>query len=543
MAAANESQGLKIAVAAFVTLTTVVLAVTSYFLYSAYSRSEAQLESERDKLTKAKKAASDAVNQYDEFRKLAGARAEEFDTAKTEVGTFFKKNSDRINNLVTATNAAIQKAQQAGAESKDLEEARARVQTIVNSYQSEPNKNFISTLDRLTELLENISLLSTEMSSNYLGLRKSLESSTSVAKQANDIQAKAASDSKADLEAEHNKHEQMRQELLTKVDQLQTDNDKKTTQIANLETQNRQLKDDSDRKLDLANAIIREQRDVLDKSENVLDKPDGYITFVDLERNEVQVNINRRQGARPQMKMTVFGANSPGVPTEKPKGNIQLIQVGEQYSIAHIDKMVNEIDPIRVGDIVYSPAWSPEEPMRFALIGKIDVNRDGKDDRQDLKRMIGEAGGIVDFDLPPPDHGKESGKLSARISWYVTDERMPLREVFEARTDAGLAAQAQFDKRFGQAIKEARSEGIRPMPLGRLLAYLGYEMGTPVVGRTEAVNVPAMLRLVQPRKKAAEPKIETDSSKAGAEPANAKPEAEAAKPEPEAAKPEEEPKS
>ena len=121
------------------------------------------------------------------------------------------------------------------------------------------------------------------MSSNYLGLRKSLESSTSVAKQANDIQAKAASDSKADLEAEHNKHEQLRQELLTKVDQLQTDNDKKTTQIANLETQYRQLKDESDRKLELANAIIREQRDVLDKNENVLDKPDGYITFVDLD--------------------------------------------------------------------------------------------------------------------------------------------------------------------------------------------------------------------------------------------------------------------
>ena len=44
-AAANESQGLKIAVAAFVVLT-VALAVTSYFMYSAYSRSEAQLESE-----------------------------------------------------------------------------------------------------------------------------------------------------------------------------------------------------------------------------------------------------------------------------------------------------------------------------------------------------------------------------------------------------------------------------------------------------------------------------------------------------------------
>ena len=45
--------------------------------------------------------------------------------------------------------------------------------------------------------------------------------------------------------------------------------------------------------------------------------------------------------------------------------------------------------------------------MRFALIGKIDVNRDGKDDRQDLKRMIEDAGGVVDYDLPPPEFGKE----------------------------------------------------------------------------------------------------------------------------------------
>ena len=541
-AAANESQGLKIAVAAFVVLT-VALAVTSYFMYSAYSRSEAQLESAQSKLTEAQKQAVARTSEREEFRQMAGARAEDFDAAKAEVAAFFKKNSDRINNLVISTNAAIQKAQQSGAESKDLEEARARVQTIVNSYQSEPNKNFFSTLDRLTELLENISLLSTEMSTNYLGLRKSLESTTSVAKLANDIQAKAASDSKTELEGEHTNHEKMRQELLTKVDQLQTDNDKKTTQIANLETSIRQLKDETDRKLELANSIIREQRDVLDKNENILDKPDGYITFVDRDRNEVQVNINRRQGARPQMRMTVFDAASPGVPTEKPKGNIQLIQVGDQYSIAHVDKVVNEIHPIRVGDIVYSPAWSPEEPMRFALIGKIDVNRDGKDDRQDLKRMIEEAGGIVDYDLPPPNHGKESGKLTARISWYVTDDRMPLRGVFEARTDAGVAAQTLFEKRYGQVIKEARSEGIRPMPLGHLLAYFGYEMGTPVVGRTEAIDPAAMLRLAQPRKKAAESKIETDRSKAAAEPANAKPEADAAKPEADAPKPEEDPKS
>ncbi len=123
------------------------------------------------------------------------------------------------------------------------------------------------------------------------------------------------------------------------------------------------------------------------------------------------------------MKMTIFDAHSPGIPTEKPKGNIELTPVGEQFSAARIIKTDNSIDPIRVGDIVYSAAWSPNQPMRFALVGKMDVNRDGRDDRAELKRMIQEAGGTVDFDLPPADLGKETGTLSPRIDWYVIDDR------------------------------------------------------------------------------------------------------------------------
>jgi hypothetical protein len=534
MAAANESQGLKIAVAAFVTLN-VILAVTCYFLYSAYSRSEAQLETERDKSTKAQRSASDALNRYDDFRKLAGTRAEESDPAKAEVTAFFKKATERVNSLANLTGAAVSKAQSSGAQSKDLEDANARVRTVINSYNSEPNKTFMSSMDRLLELLENVSMLNTEMAANYVGLRGNLESATNVAKQEIDVQSKAATDSKTDLETEHNKHEQERQTLLTKVDQLQTDNDKKATQIANLETQLKQLKEDDTRKLELAYAIVRDLRDQLEKQENVLDKPDGHITYVDLERREVQIDITRHQGARPQMKMTVFDAASPGIPTEKPKANIELIQVGDRYSVARIDRTNSTIDPIRVGDIVYSPAWSPEEPMQFALIGKIDVNRDNKDDREELKRMIEDAGGKVVYDLPPPTVGKESGKLDARIAWYVVDERKPLRGGFESQSDASIAAQSAFQTRYGEVVKEARLEGIRPMPIGRLLAYLGYEMGTPIIGRAEAVNAPALRRLVEPRKQ------ERATPPAGAgstEPAAPQPESEPVQPETDQPRPE-----
>lgn len=522
-ASSNESQGLKIAVAVFVTLT-VILAVTSYFLYSSYARSEGLLMSEADKASKARRDADEALTQYDEFRKTLGTRATEFDPAKTEVATHLKKVEDRLIGIANMVNASVTRAQAAGAQGPELEDAKQKIQLAIESYRKEPNKNYISSLDRLIELLENLSLVDAELSANEAALRNNLESATSVAKEQIEVQTKSADAAKTDLEEEHNKHEQERQTLLTKVDQLTTDLDQARTEIANLTTQIRQAKEESDRELEQLTSIVRELRDVNERKENVLDRPDGKITFVDFNNNEVHVNLTRRQGARPQMKMTIFDQNSPGIPTEKPKGNIMLTQVGDRYSIAKIVNTVSPIEPLRVGDIVYSPTWSPNEPMKFALIGKIDVNRDGRDDRADLKRMIEAAGGSIEYDLPPPNSGKETGKLSPLIAWYVTDdvkERPPLRETYEAKSDSSIAEQAAYEERYGKMIQEARRYGIRPMSLGRLLAYLGYDLNAPVVGRPEAVNEGALRRLTEPK-----PKSEAEKaaeSKAPAEGMDEKP--------------------
>jgi hypothetical protein len=167
---------------------------------------------------------------------------------------------------------------------------------------------------------------------------------------------------------------------------------------------------------------------------------------------------------------------------------------------------MNPIAPIRVGDIVYSAAWSPNNPTRFALLGKIDINRDGRDDREELKRMIQEGGGIVDFDLPPPYVGKETGKLSPRIDWFVIDERTPLRDVYtRSHGEAIMKDDAMLAQRMGEVVKEARADGIRPMPIERLLSFLGYDINTPVVGRSESVNQRALNRLVAPKQYNAQP--------------------------------------
>ncbi len=118
------------------------------------------------------------------------------------------------------------------------------------------------------------------------------------------------------------------------------------------------------------------------------------------------------------------------------------------------------------------PHSGPEGgPTRFALLGKIDLDRDGKDDREELKTLIQEAGGVVDFDLPPPEIGKETGELTPRLDWYVTDGRPPLRDAGQQAVGPALP-EARFAERLRAVVKEARLNGIRPMPIAKLLAYL-----------------------------------------------------------------------
>jgi peptidoglycan hydrolase CwlO-like protein len=131
MAAANESQGLKIAVAAFIALS-VILSVSSYFLYSAYSAADAKVTSTTEALNTAKKATDAALSQYEEMRSKIGTKQPDFDPAKEEISSHFRKTNDRFDKLVESANAVIQKAGTAGA-GPEIQEIRDRIQQIVQS--------------------------------------------------------------------------------------------------------------------------------------------------------------------------------------------------------------------------------------------------------------------------------------------------------------------------------------------------------------------------------------------------------------------------
>lgn len=493
----NENQGLKIAVACLAMLS-VILAVMTYFGFKQYG------EANKNYKTADTEAKTERQEREKIERILLGVK-ERFGLVKTEDSALVdaaKKYGDEVRKKVAASVDEALKAAQAYKDanggSPKIDEIVATLNTI-NSAMNDPAQTITSLADRLQEVLHNQALIAVTLATEYKTVRTTLESVNGINNAKIQVESDALAQTKKDLNDEHDKHEIARQQLMAKVDALQSDANKYAQEIATLKNQIAQKDDDFKKQHDALLLIVNDLRDQLQKKETVLDKRDGLITFVDYDRNEVRTDLTRTTGAREQMIMTIFDKAAPGLPTDKPKGTIELIQVGPNGSLARIVNTTSSTNPIRVGDQVYSSSWDPNRPQQFALIGKIDINRDGRDDREDLKRMIRLAGGSVVYDLPPTSVGSETGKLTPAIAWYVVDDRLPYHppNVKEGKM-IGLEDEGFLKKR-AAAIAQARLDGIRPKPVERLLNELGYVYGAQVPGQVEAADRKAIQSLLNPK--------------------------------------------
>jgi len=489
MAAANESQGLKIAVAVFVTFT-VVFAVTTYFAYSSYATATAKQAEAESASQKYQKEWTDAKNQFEYLKERAGyAKIEEFPNLQDQI----KKDETRLKDQVARSHDAVRKMideyEKAGGTREKVIELRAAADQIVSQIQNEPNATYQSQLDRMTTLIDHLSQITTALVVDNEDLHGKLGQVDRINDDQLKVQRDAVAKSNEDLAKEHDTHEQERQTLLRRNDELSTKNAELSTQIARLNQVVDQLKVASQKTTNELTSQLRYYKASVEKKQEVMDVPDGHVQFVDYNRNEIRTEINRKQGARERLQLSVFDRNSPGLPTDKPKALVELIRVGDQGSVARIVRTNKTNDPIRNGDLLYSAAWSADRPERFALIGKIDMDRDGRDDRADLKRLIQAAGGSVEFDLPPPGVGNESGTLSGTLSWYVTDDREPIRQTFSKSSLKEMEqGNSNYIKRKSEVLREVDRLGVRPIAIERLLPMLGYQFGSSNPGRVEAID-------------------------------------------------------
>ena len=531
-ASSNDSFGLKIATAFSIALT-VVLLVAVYFLNSAYNQEfekHAAADKKVGEVSRDREAFATQANQYRDMIGYLGI--DDFETAKAAM----KKDQDQlkldVQQIQTEVAAVVddfrKKIESKGGDASEFEALKTRANEVVQQFSTSPDQSYKALIGRLKDLTLNQAKLSTNIALNYLDLRRDLDQANVVNATAKKLVEDARDKAKEELDATIRKDEEERSTLVkTTRDQADA--------IAAAEVAMTNARNELEGKIqkrdktivDL-NSSIKDFRTRQGLREDVMTKPGGRVTFVDYGSQQVRVSINRSQGVRPLMRFTIFDKDAAGVASAKPKGAIELTSVGdprkgENDSIGRIITTFDSKEPIRYNDFIFSVGWSYDHPQRFALVGKLDINRDGRDDRADLIRMIESSGGVVEYDLPPPgvdrtpgqaavarafkrfgepqppSVGRAAGKISALDFAYVIDTRGSFNPNAAGPTANDAKDDSAFQEEMSVATKEARDSNVRPLPIEKLLNMLGYDYSAPIEGRREAYDRAGVRDLLKPK--------------------------------------------
>ena len=91
--------------------------------------------------------------------------------------------------------------------------------------------------------------------------------------------------------------------------------------------------------------------------------------------------------------------------------------------------------------------------VSFGLVGKFDLDGDGRDDREAVKARIVENGGEVSLDLGPD--GELQGEFNDQTRWLILGD--------------GPTGAAK-----DELLEQAKSRGVRGISFNKFLAYLEY---------------------------------------------------------------------
>ena len=200
-----------------------------------------------------------------------------------------------------------------------------------------------------------------------------------------------------------------------------------------------------------------------------LDIPDGIVVGVNQRSRIVWINIGRAESLRKQTVFSVFDEGQHEVASAEKKGSIEVVYVrGEHLAEAHI--VDNELaNPIKSGDLIHSPVWDPGRRVRFALVGSIDIDGDGKSDRELVRNLIHRNGGIIDAEVD--EDGKRSGRLSVSTRYLIGDNAY--LDVGERVTNQ--PSKAEF-KAYADFVDEATKLNIERMPVEELIDFVGWRL-------------------------------------------------------------------
>jgi hypothetical protein len=208
---------------------------------------------------------------------------------------------------------------------------------------------------------------------------------------------------------------------------------------------------------------------------------DGQIAHIDARTNSVWINRGSADGLRRQTYFSVWnhevqrvdvhqtregsdalGRNrgTGGKVSNDPnyKGAIEVTEILGPHLAACRVLDHNLADPMLDSDQIYSPIWDPGKAMHFALVGKLDADGDGNEDRTLIRNLITQSGGIIDAE----DTDKEDRRLNAETRFVI-------------RGDAPAESDEARNAQWTRLLSEAQANAVDVITLNKFLSFAGFK--------------------------------------------------------------------
>jgi len=472
-AASNKPGAVHYALIVFVMLS-VILGITTYMFHREYSDRAAKITELEGKAG----TQTSLIKKYDD----------EIQALKKKTGRPFEQVEDTTNaaNANTVIGAIVKDLADFG---KDL-----------------AGTNYAETLQKLREALDAASADVGSKAAQIAVLQKDSNDQRNRLNTQVDTHRKAQEKAEADLRNLVASRDEKLNAKQTEIDRFKSDLNQLTGELA----QEKEGREKERKKLqdDLAQLELR--IDILQDKNNVLsgvrfEQQDGLIAGVNNVSKTVVIDLGEADQLKKGMTFSVYPKDNRalGAELDELKANIdqaykdQKINAGERDDRKQVlsftgmkgkiavtrllgphsaEARIIEEDlyrPMAPGDVIYTPTWSPGLVEKIAIIGDVDLDGDGKSDREQFRQFLATSGVIIDNEID--DAGERipaEGKITVQTKFLV------LGNIPDRADIVGDNEKARVDKINGHLTdmrKEARANGVRVVKLNDFLAHVGFQ--------------------------------------------------------------------
>jgi hypothetical protein len=208
---------------------------------------------------------------------------------------------------------------------------------------------------------------------------------------------------------------------------------------------------------------LEEMAEKLRGQELSTEMTDGKVTWVNQSGRLVWLNLGSEDGLRRQISFSVIASDEINPIKAEKKGTVEVVRILDGHLSEARIMDDDPSKPIMPGDQLFSAAWQPGRAEHFALVGLMDLDKDGISDLDKVRNLITVNGGVVDAELK--DDGTRVGKMTVDTNYLVQGDQ-PTEKSNKSN---------DYLKNYSEMRRESTLLPIKTISLADLIGYLGYK--------------------------------------------------------------------